>query len=202
MQIKVIFASESFWNSERASAYWIYSAYIFLIVGEEYMDGVNVADGPLQPDQQVSVPVEADFLYVFSTVPGYYSWRNIDKGSWFIQSVVKVFNEHSHHMDILQMLTRVNALVSSYQVGSNKRQASSTVSMLRKDLYFFPENVTESQNNADDTNPSMRPPRWTKCIIFWKWQNPWDIEKQISEGKSTAQDQSCHLDFKLLGICN
>ena len=126
------------------------------------MDVVNVADGPLQPDPQVSVPVEADFLFAFSTVPGYYSWRNTVKGTWFIQSVVKVFNEHSGHMDILQMLTRVNGLVSNYQGESNKRQASSTVSMLRKDLYFFPENVTESHNNAHDNNPF----KWPECVIF------------------------------------
>ena len=27
----------------------------------------------------------ADFLIAYSTVPGFYSWRNTTQGSWFIQ---------------------------------------------------------------------------------------------------------------------
>ena len=173
------------------------------------MDGLevpdrDVLDAPQQPGRQVSVPVEADFILAYSTVPGYYSWRNKDRGSWFIQSVVEVFNKYYYHMDILQTLTKVCAMVSDYksenQKALNKRQVPSTVSMLRKGLYFFPEKVTQSSNKADDTNPSMTPPKST-CIISWKSQNPWDIEEHLKE-KNTAQDQSCHLDFKLLGICN
>ena len=128
----------------------------FEIVGQEFMDGMDVFDAPLQPDPQVSVPVEADFIFAYSTVPGYYSWRNSTEGSWFIQSVVEVFNKYCYHMDILQMLTKVSALVSNYKsrnnFAPNKRQVSSTVSMLRKDLYFFPEKVSESSNNVDDTS--------------------------------------------------
>nr|6WI4_A Chain A, Caspase-3 [Porites astreoides]6WI4_B Chain B, Caspase-3 [Porites astreoides] len=102
--------------------------------GHEYMDGV-------------SVPAEADFVYAYSTVPGYYSWRNSVNGSWFIQSLTKVFEENAERMDILRMLTRVNAMVSTYKsrtgdyYSDSKRQVSSVVSMLRKELYFFPENV-------------------------------------------------------------
>ncbi|XP_068707276.1 caspase-3-like isoform X2 [Montipora foliosa] len=116
--------------------------------GHEYMDGMDVTDAP-QSDSKVSVPAEADFIYAYSTVPGYYSWRNSLNGSWFIQSLTKVFEENAAHMDILRMLTRVNALVSTYKsrtgdyYSDSKRQVSSIVSMLRKELYFFPENVTE-----------------------------------------------------------
>lgn len=31
------------------------------------------------------IPREADFLYSYSTVPGYYSWRNTEHGSWYAQ---------------------------------------------------------------------------------------------------------------------
>ena len=102
-----------------------------------------------EASSKVSVPEEADFLYVYSTVPGYYSWRNTAKGSWFVQSLTKVFGEEAEHMDILPMLTRVNANMSTYksctdQKGSHdKRQVASFVSSLLKDLYFFPEKVTE-----------------------------------------------------------
>lgn len=112
------------------------------------MDGMDVTDAP-QPGSKVSVPAEADFIYAYSTVPGYYSWRNSVNGSWFIQSLTKVFEENAEYMDILRMLTRVNAMVSTYKsrtgdyYSDSKRQVSSVVSMLRKELYFFPENITE-----------------------------------------------------------
>ena len=102
-----------------------------------------------EASSKVSVPEEADFLYAYSTVPGYLSWRNTAKGSWFIQSLTKVFGEKAEHMDILRMLTLVNARVSTYKSctgrkGSHdKRQVPSFVSSLLKDLYFFPEKVTE-----------------------------------------------------------
>ena len=113
------------------------------------MDGMDVADGPQVSSSKVSVPAEADFLYAYSTVPGYYSWRNSVNGSWFIQSLTKVFEENAERLDILRMLTRVNAMVSTYKsrtgdyYSDSKRQVSSIVSMLRKELYFFPEKVTE-----------------------------------------------------------
>ncbi|XP_073235075.1 caspase-3-like isoform X2 [Porites lutea] len=116
--------------------------------GHEYMDGMDVTDAP-QQGSKVSVPAEADFVYAYSTVPGYYSWRNSVNGSWFIQSLTKVFEENAERMDILRMLTRVNAMVSTYKsrtgeyYSDSKRQVSSVVSMLRKELYFFPENVTD-----------------------------------------------------------
>lgn len=116
--------------------------------GHEYMDGMDATDGP-QASSKVSVPSEADFLYAYSTVPGYYSWRNSVNGSWFIQSLTEVFEENAERMDILRMLTRVNAKVSTFKsrtgdyYSDSKRQVSSIVSMLRKELYFFPEKVTE-----------------------------------------------------------
>lgn len=106
------------------------------------MDGLDIPDAPLQHADNLSVPVEADFIYAYSTVPGYYAWRNSTEGSWFIKSVVKVFGENAYNMEILQMLTKVNNLISTYKsrhpIAPDKRQVSTTVSMLTKDLYFFP----------------------------------------------------------------
>lgn len=107
------------------------------------MDGLDVLDGPYRfATDKVSVPVEADFLFAYSTVPGYYAWRSSTEGSWFIKSIVKVFEKNAYNMEILQMLTRVNNLISTYKsrhpIAPDKRQVSSTVSMLTKDLYFFP----------------------------------------------------------------
>ena len=114
--------------------------------GESYM-GTLEMDGPRKQQQEreiISFPAEADFLYAYSTVYGYYSWRNSRKGSWFIQALCTVFRKHAHTMDVARMLTRVNAIVAQ-QVSytgdprtSGKRQVTSTISQLRKELYIFP----------------------------------------------------------------
>ena len=121
------------------------------------MDGYEVTDGGediFEPDgpanqNKVAVPAEADFLYAYSTVPGYYSWRNSSNGSWFVQSITSVFERYADKMDVVRMLTKVNNGVTKFKsrtgvrVSNSKMQVSTIVSMLRKELYFFPEQVKE-----------------------------------------------------------
>nr|BAM62939.1 caspase-1 [Lymantria dispar] len=53
------------------------------------------------------IPVYADFLIVFSTVPGYYSWRNTTRGSWFMQALCEELRYAGTEQDILTLLTFV-----------------------------------------------------------------------------------------------
>lgn len=53
-------------------------------------------------------PIEADILISYATTPGYVSWRNSLKGSWFIQSICEVFAKNARRLDILSMLTMVS----------------------------------------------------------------------------------------------
>ena len=47
------------------------------------MDGLDATDGPADDrTNDISLPIESDFIYAYSTVPGYYSWRNSRNGSW------------------------------------------------------------------------------------------------------------------------
>ena len=48
------------------------------VIPEETLE----VDGPGEGND-ISLPSEADFLYAYSTVPGYYSWRNSQRGSWY-----------------------------------------------------------------------------------------------------------------------
>jgi caspase 7 len=90
--------------------------------------------------------MEADFLVAYSTIAGYYSWRNSQNGSWFIQSLCHVLNERGRTDELLQLLTAVNRRVA-YHFESNtadpamsgKRQIPCIVSMLTKELYFRPK---------------------------------------------------------------
>ncbi|XP_072857501.1 caspase-3 [Pogona vitticeps] len=88
------------------------------------------------------IPVEADFLYAYSTAPGYYSWRNSSEGSWFIQSLCMMLKQYARKLELMQILTRVNRKVSEYSSYSNhpdfhgKKQIPCIMSMLTKDFYF------------------------------------------------------------------
>ncbi|OQV20346.1 Caspase-3 [Hypsibius exemplaris] len=102
------------------------------------------------------IPAEADFLYAFSTPTGYFSWRNTELGSWFIQSLCRTLSDHAAHpeMDILRLLTRVNYEVSMSNESNvpgdakwhRKKQIPSVVSMLTKDLFFTPK-ANKSNNH-------------------------------------------------------
>lgn len=88
------------------------------------------------------IPVEADFLYAYSTAPGFYSWRNTSNGSWFVQSLCQMIQLHGD-LELMQIMTRVNHTVAlnfesaSSQPGfSGKKQIPCIVSMLTKDFYF------------------------------------------------------------------
>ncbi|XP_029021236.1 caspase-3b isoform X2 [Betta splendens] len=104
-------------------------------------------DGGIEMDcvkqQTEKIPVEADFLYAYSTAPGYYAWRNVTNGSWFMQSLCDMLLRHSKHLELMQIMTRVNYMVTRYfESNSNiagfdgKKQIPCIVSMLTKDFYF------------------------------------------------------------------
>ncbi|XP_016360258.1 caspase-7 isoform X1 [Sinocyclocheilus anshuiensis] len=115
--------------------------------GSEFDDGVQTDSGPpndtTDANPRHKIPVEADFLFAYSTVPGYYSWRNPGRGSWFVQALCNVLNEFGKQLEIMQILTRVNYMVATYFESwsedphfSEKKQIPCVVSMLTKELYF------------------------------------------------------------------
>ena len=54
------------------------------------------------------VPIYADFLFVYSCYPGYVSFSNETKGSWFIQTLCEVLDEHAATRELMANLTLVN----------------------------------------------------------------------------------------------
>ncbi|PNI66896.1 CASP10 isoform 9 [Pan troglodytes] len=60
--------------------------------GEEIQPSVSIEADALNPEKaptslQDSIPAEADFLLGLATVPGYVSFRHVEEGSWYIQSL-------------------------------------------------------------------------------------------------------------------
>ncbi|KAM8786290.1 caspase-3 [Rhynchonycteris naso] len=111
--------------------------------GTELDNGVET-DSSAEDDMACQkIPVEADFLYAYSTAPGYYSWRNSKDGSWFIQSLCALLKLYAHKLEVMHILTRVNRKVAtefeSFSLESTfhaKKQIPCIVSMLTKELYF------------------------------------------------------------------
>ncbi|KAM3672356.1 caspase-3 [Ammospiza nelsoni] len=109
--------------------------------GTELDAGIETDSGSEETMCQ-KIPVEADFLYAYSTAPGYYSWRNAVQGSWFIQSLCEMLKKHAGKLELMQILTRVNRKVAEYESCSTqqdfnaKKQIPCIVSMLTKEFYF------------------------------------------------------------------
>ncbi|XP_035039702.1 caspase-3a [Hippoglossus stenolepis] len=104
-------------------------------------------DGGIETDSVddgvIKIPVEADFLYAFSTAPGYYSWRNTTTGSWFMQSLCEMISKYGKELELQHIMTRVNHKVAvefesvSNSPGFNaKKQIPCIMSMLTKEMYF------------------------------------------------------------------
>lgn len=86
-----------------------------------------------------NIPAEADLLVAYSTVPGYVSWSNLQKGSWFVQAIVDVFSTYAHKEDVVSMLIRVNRKVATeFESFNRKKQMPAPVVMLTKKVFFFP----------------------------------------------------------------
>jgi len=100
------------------------------------------------------IPSYADILISYSTVPGFYSWRNTTDGSWYIQALSMVFQQFGHEHDLMTLLTLVNQKVAydfeSYTPNvpemNQKKQIPCISSMLTRKVLFKPKH-TQSFNN-------------------------------------------------------
>ena len=119
--------------------------------GDEYMgmiddqvDGVGSDEWKAKRQSLLQLPLEADFLFAYSTVDGYLSWKNSEHGSWFVETLVRVFRAHALKMDVMRMLNRVNKIVAdrfpktNNSVLKRKKQMPCFVSQLTKDLFLIP----------------------------------------------------------------
>ncbi|KAL1518240.1 hypothetical protein ABEB36_001892 [Hypothenemus hampei] len=83
--------------------------------GDKLDAGINLTLSRTEIDGEINtykIPVQADFLIVYSTVKGYYSWRNTTKGSWFIQALCEELKRRAHTEDLMTILTFVSQRVA------------------------------------------------------------------------------------------
>ncbi|CAG0907230.1 unnamed protein product, partial [Darwinula stevensoni] len=92
-------------------------------------------------DLEDAIPHQADLLISQSTVEEHKSWLNHHKGSWYIQTLCDVLEEHKDQ-DLLHVLTIVgNRVAANFEANNEKgqtvKQMPSFTSTLRK-LFYFP----------------------------------------------------------------
>ncbi|KAK2580025.1 hypothetical protein KPH14_012314 [Odynerus spinipes] len=122
--------------------------------GDQLDDGVKIMQVRDETDSRAcsySIPTFADIMVAYSTLDGFYSWRNPDDGSWFIQAICEEFNINGRTRDLLTLMTFVNRRVAinyqSYVPHRSsfhaKKQIPSVVTMLTR-LVYFPKKSVQS----------------------------------------------------------
>lgn len=99
------------------------------------------------------IPTHADFLIAYSTVPGFYSWRNTTNGSWFIQALCYVLSERGREDDLLSLMTTVSRIVSigfesNTPQDSNmhqRKQIPCITSLLTRKIHFKRKGMTHQR---------------------------------------------------------
>ena len=81
-----------------------------------------------------------DILIAYSTLPGYVANRDCTKGTWFVQSLCKVFMEHAHNTNLRDMLDLVALdLKQNFTSEAGTKQSFNyDVRHFYKKLYFNP----------------------------------------------------------------
>lgn len=90
----------------------------------------------LDPASWLSLPHMTDCVIVYSTLPGFVSWRSESDGSWYIRNFVDVFRSHGDCLHILDLLTEVNKRLVSESTVQALKQISQPVTTLTKPFYL------------------------------------------------------------------
>ncbi|XP_063976031.1 caspase-1-like [Diachasmimorpha longicaudata] len=102
------------------------------------------------------IPSHADFLIAYSTIPGFFSWRNTTRGSWFMQALCIELRENGTRYDLLTLLTFVSQRVAldfesntpDNMTMHQQKQIPCITSMLTRLIKFTPKNGLVSEAKA------------------------------------------------------
>ena len=115
------------------------------------LDSLKITDAnPFVQTKETSfLEYESDLFIFFSTLPNHSSFPFLDtnKGTYFIQSLCKVFNQAymnlPNNLSLSQMVTEINKKVKDEGLKLGKRfQLTDPRTTLTKELYFVPKNVS------------------------------------------------------------
>ncbi|XP_077007313.1 caspase-9 [Tamandua tetradactyla] len=86
-----------------------------------------------QPDAVSSLPTPSDILVSYSTFPGFVSWRDTQRGSWYIETLDSVLEQWAGSEDLQTLLLRVANAVSEKGI---YKQIPGCFNFLRKKFFF------------------------------------------------------------------
>ncbi|XP_060069603.1 caspase-2-like [Ylistrum balloti] len=93
---------------------------------------------PTEPEWK-QTPDEADFLVCFPAPPGYVSYRDEKKGSWFISTFIETLHKNHDSHGLMDILTRTNSVLGEKTGtvdGIPCAQTLSTTGTLRRKIVF------------------------------------------------------------------
>jgi caspase-like apoptosis-related cysteine protease len=91
------------------------------------------------PGSALKDPGWEDMLIAYSTLPGFVSYRDVVRGTWFIDCLCQVFMEHSCDTSLRDMLDMVARGLKEKQTESGAKQSFKyEVIHFYKKLYFHP----------------------------------------------------------------
>jgi len=95
--------------------------------------------GPIIADVARARPTWEDMIIAYSTIPGYASIRDHEKGTWFIQSLVEVFMNHSYDTELVDLLRMTSERLSQFTNEQGEKQTCNVeMRHLYKRIYFNP----------------------------------------------------------------
>jgi len=84
-------------------------------------------------------PTWEDMIIAYSTIPGYASLRDHDKGTWFVQSLVEVFMNHAHDTELVDLLRMTSERLSHFTNEMGEKQTCNIeMRHLYKRIYLNP----------------------------------------------------------------
>jgi len=96
-------------------------------------------DGAGKDSLMFKTPNHSDFVIMFSTIPSYVSWRDLDKGSWLVQSFCRVLDEEKYYDDFLSLLTKTSHEIVTTFDKMEFMQTACVTSMLTRKIKFKPK---------------------------------------------------------------
>lgn len=110
--------------------------------GKEMPFVKNAATDSIQSDgvSKTYQSAHADFLIAYSTITGYVSFRVPESGTWYIQELCKVIDDHGDNRHMQELLTKVNRKVAKKTTKSKTGQTPEHRATLRMEFYL-PERI-------------------------------------------------------------
>lgn len=98
-------------------------------------DGMIDSKKPLPSN----IATYCDMLVCYATVPGFAAHRDTNTGSWFVESMCKIWSEHAHDTDVEILMKLVGEYASTYRTENSALQTICTEQRgFFKQLYLNP----------------------------------------------------------------